>query len=248
MQDRYAGDIGDFGKLGLLRKLGCCELAIGVNWYLTPDESHNTDGCHVGYLHKNEFQVCDEVLWSTLGIMVSSGKRTVSDIEKAELLSAEHTRYYNRELDFSSLSKQERQSVREKWHADALDTLSNCDIVFVDPDNGLIVRSAEGTAKSNKFVLPSEVGDYYRQGSSVIYYQHKARRTDSFYTKQHNRLLSSEVFHGAFGLGLKFRTTSQRYYFFILQPQHKDIISSCVGDMLETSWGKHFINITNMLY
>ena len=37
MQNRYTGDIGDFGKLGLLRQLGRTGLSIGVNWYLTLD-------------------------------------------------------------------------------------------------------------------------------------------------------------------------------------------------------------------
>ena len=32
MQDRYAGDIGDYGKLGLLRKLSE-KFSIGTNWY-----------------------------------------------------------------------------------------------------------------------------------------------------------------------------------------------------------------------
>ena len=35
MQNRYAGDVGDFGKLGLLRQLTSTRLDIGVNWYWT---------------------------------------------------------------------------------------------------------------------------------------------------------------------------------------------------------------------
>ena len=51
MQDRYAGDIGDFMKFGLLRALADeSGLRLGVNWYLTGDESHNADGKHVTYL------------------------------------------------------------------------------------------------------------------------------------------------------------------------------------------------------
>lgn len=50
MQNRYVGDIGDFGKLGLLRQLSKTGLSVGVNWYLTPDETHNGDGRHIGYL------------------------------------------------------------------------------------------------------------------------------------------------------------------------------------------------------
>ena len=46
MQNRYAGDIGDYGKLGLLRSLSRTGLRIGVNWYLTPDEDRNGDGRH----------------------------------------------------------------------------------------------------------------------------------------------------------------------------------------------------------
>ena len=53
MQNRYVGDIGDFGKLGLLRALSSKGLSIGVNWYLTTDESHNGDGRHVDYLAKD---------------------------------------------------------------------------------------------------------------------------------------------------------------------------------------------------
>jgi hypothetical protein len=44
MQNRYAGDISDFGKLGLLRQLSKTGLSVGVNWYLTPDGTHNGDG------------------------------------------------------------------------------------------------------------------------------------------------------------------------------------------------------------
>lgn len=44
MQNRYAGDIGDFGKFGLLRALRGSGLSIGVNWYLVPDETRIGDG------------------------------------------------------------------------------------------------------------------------------------------------------------------------------------------------------------
>ena len=51
MQNRYTGDIGDFGKLGMLRALQAQDLTIGVNWYLAPDEDHNDDGKHTKYLN-----------------------------------------------------------------------------------------------------------------------------------------------------------------------------------------------------
>ena len=36
MQDRYAGDIGDYGKIGLLKCLQGHGFDIGVNWYRVP--------------------------------------------------------------------------------------------------------------------------------------------------------------------------------------------------------------------
>ena len=62
MQDRHARDIGNFSKLGLLRALEAGGLSIGLNWYLTPDETHNGDGRHVQYLDQDEYRSCDEGL------------------------------------------------------------------------------------------------------------------------------------------------------------------------------------------
>lgn len=59
MQNRYTADIGDYGKLGLLRCLEKTGLKIGVNWYLTPDEGHNEDGRFIQYAHDEAYQPYD---------------------------------------------------------------------------------------------------------------------------------------------------------------------------------------------
>lgn len=233
MQDRYTGDIGDFGKLGLLRQLASTGLSIGVNWYRTPDETHNSDGLHIGYLQKQEFCSCDPVLWSALGQIVSSGKREIAALEQCGVLDAT---YFGRLLDSSSGDKIARQAVRMDWHRQALQALHGCDIVFVDPDNGLMVPSADGTAKSNKFVLPYELAEYYNAGSSIIYYQHKARRPDEFYIDQHRQLVSSGAFPGATNIGLKFTKTSLRYYFCAIRPEHVKACAAHVQRMMQSPW------------
>ena len=80
MQNRYSGDIGDFSKLGLLRALLPSGLTIGINWYLVPDETHNSDGRHVKYLEKDTFMYCDRELWKELGQIVHTGKRNVKSL------------------------------------------------------------------------------------------------------------------------------------------------------------------------
>ena len=53
LQNRNAGDIGDFGKYGLLRSLARgTELSLGVCWYLHPDEDQRNDGGHTQYLQQ----------------------------------------------------------------------------------------------------------------------------------------------------------------------------------------------------
>ena len=81
MQDRYAGDVGDFLKLGLLRALtaGVDAPRLGVNWYRTADESHNADGKHIGYLepsnrHHRTLRACDPDLMARLDGVVRSDR------------------------------------------------------------------------------------------------------------------------------------------------------------------------------
>lgn len=240
MQNRYTGDIGDFGKLGLLRVLQASGLTVSVNWYLVPDENHNSDGRHVQYLENADYCQLDEPLWLELRRIVKSGQREVSALENENIINAV---FFSDPLVFAGKSKSERATIRKTWHEKALMTLSGTDVIFVDPDNGIVVPSALGTVKENKFVKLDELVDYYKQGSSVIYYQHKARRPDSFYVDQHKRLIEMIGLEKDAGLGLKFSKTSRRYYFFIIQPAHKEIIPVTVRKMLANGWNRCFEGI-----
>lgn len=74
----------------------------------------------------------------------------------------------------------------------------------------------------------------------------EARGEGETLARHRKQLLSSEAFRGATGFGIKFVTTSRRYYFFILLPRHRGIILSRIETMLETPWGHHFKNITDL--
>ena len=236
MQNRYTGDIGDFSKLGLLRRLRATGLTIGLNWYLVPDENHNDDGRHISYLKKEAFRALDPQLFDELKGIVEHEERVISAMEKPEILDVV---YYSEPLIFKD--RDDRTLIRMEWHEGALSSLGGLDIICLDPDNGLIVPSAVGTRKENKYAYPGEIFDYYEQGSSVICYQHKARKKDDFYQKRFADLINS--IPGADGLLLKFKTTSQRYYMFVLQPAHAAIVRKAVEEMLETEWNEHFERI-----
>src|SRR5262249_40298387 len=90
MQNRYVGDVGDFGKYALLRRLGGIgnerPLRLGVVWCLYPDENHNSDGRHVSYLESLEFTQLDAELASLLRKAVKSGRRSISVIRASGTL------------------------------------------------------------------------------------------------------------------------------------------------------------------
>jgi hypothetical protein len=81
VQNRYVGDIGDYVKLAILRAL-VPGRRLGVAWWLFPDESHNRDGRHVGYLERsNEWRRFDPTLFDGLKQIIERGERRVQALE-----------------------------------------------------------------------------------------------------------------------------------------------------------------------
>jgi hypothetical protein len=147
VQDRYAGDVGDFQKLGLLRALtqpdGSPTLRLGVCWYRTADEIHNADGKHIGYLQAatpkdRRLRECDPDLSDRLKTMLATGPRSVAALQAAGVLPA-NTLYFGTPLR-SGMTVIER----EAWHKNALNALAPAELVFLDPDNGLRAAGMPG--------------------------------------------------------------------------------------------------------
>jgi len=86
MQNRYVGDIGDYLKISILRNLSP-GYRLGVAWWLFPDESHNGDGRHVGYLMRpDRWRHFDPELFDALHRVVSSGQRNVRVLQALNLI------------------------------------------------------------------------------------------------------------------------------------------------------------------
>jgi len=188
MQDRQAGDVGDFLKFGLLRSLvaGDPALRLGVNWYRTPDESATADTRHVSYLNPANRQhqslhECDPDLMERLQVMVAQ-KRSLEALEASGVLPAGSIAY-RAELPYG-LSDEARRA----WHAAALDALRGADVVFVDPDNGVCTRTADSSA--SKFAFLDELADYAGRDQSLVVYQHADRTRWGFVDARVPRLLT----------------------------------------------------------
>ena len=130
---------------------------------------------------------------------------------------------------------------RLNWHSYALEMLKGADVVFLDPDNGLIVKSVgKASKRSNKYVLPGEIADYFARGKSVIFYNHRCREKESAYLRRFDQLRENETLKTACFAGVKFTRGTVRDYIFLLQPYHEVRIMECVDNMIQGPWGNHF--------
>jgi hypothetical protein len=224
MQNRYAGDIGDFIKLGLLRHLACpasaggAGLSVAFNWYLAPDEWHNRDGKHIAYLYPENrwhqsLRLCDPDLMERLARVVASD-RSVDALEASGALPPE-ARVHREMLD-----PVRGIAGRRTWHRRALEALGDNDIVFADPDNGL--RSTAAGAKLHKFALVRELADYAHRGQSLVVYHHADRSADSV-TQARRRLaeLAAGVGQSAVGAVIA-RRGSCRFFLVTASDAHRE--------------------------
>ena len=188
MQNRYVGDVGDFGKYGLLRFLtGAVDPGdrepnprLGVVWYLTPDEAGRGDGQHIGYLDRTpqnaaRFRACDPDLWETLHRLVRHERnaRCVHQVERAAILPAS---FYNPMLLFEPyMLRPMREELRRLWLAAARLAMADADLVFLDPGNGLAEPPKMHQKKGPKFTYAPDLREFWECGKSLVIYHHLGR-------------------------------------------------------------------------
>jgi len=263
MQNRYTADLGDFGKYGLLKAI--CQsqdedkepnLRLGVVWYLVPDEDHNDDGKHIKYLepyykNRNQFRNCDKDLYDSLVKIIQTKERNVSNIRKSNILS-NNTYFYEDFLTFNGLpsngvnARKKRIDHRMRWINKALISFEECDLIFVDPDNGLETKSTERHHKLGpKFVYYDELLPYLQRGQSLVIYHHLSRKGSAdeqinVRFKQINECL--DVYDCAFAL--RYHRGTSRVFFVIPSEHHRNMLFKRAKDFVQGPWSQHFTLIT----
>lgn len=172
MKNQYVGDIGDYGKYSLLRAFANAGVKVGVNWYLTEDDG-STDGKFTKYLENDDFSKYDKDVFDALKPIVKKKSKSVKDIQKSNILPG--AVYYPMLLKPIGPPK-ERVQQRKDWFEKSMETLSEADLIFMDPDNGLLESEDASKLGAEKFILPCEVEEYFSKGKNVVYYCHKGRR------------------------------------------------------------------------
>jgi len=236
MQDRYSGDIGDYGKFGLLRKLLKQGFRIGINWYKVDPQGYerNSEGSFKQndgkYRHYEEYSSCDSDLAMAL-MGIPDNARSISALQDLELING--ASYYDKSVPVDN-------GKRKEWFDASLKCLKEADIIFMDPDNGFEVKSVHnGTLRSIKYVYYKEVEAYLAAGKSVVIYSHRCRKKrEKYFTEILNNLvaLPNVVRENIFVV--TFNRFSVRDYFMIVQSKHRDMLEKAIIGMTSGIWKK----------
>ena len=229
MQDNYIGDIGDYGKYGLLREICAEAMSLSVNWYrVIPTKlGRQDDGKYISYLSMPQmYRAYDPVLFDSLhNIVMQEQDRRIERIEQERLFPAV---YFSKALCAD----------RKAWHCQALEQTQNTSVVFLDPDNGLeTVKMYQNGSATEKHVRWEELKDYYARGQNVILYQHRPQMTtkekciEGVMQFQRDYLLADHV------KLLEFPKYTNRFYFMFLHQNSKTAFDRVCCSMVQ-KWGK----------
>jgi hypothetical protein len=218
VKNQYFGDINDYRKYGLIRAiLSATKLRMLVAWMLTPDDK-STDGKFISYLDApTEWSRHDPELFNALrDALQPNGKRHVDLIEQTDLLP---------QAEYFSAIVPDAAVKRDEWFRVLSERARASELVFLDPDNGLEVKSRPyGNKASSKFLFWREVEALWSGGKSLLIYQHFVRENRVQYIQRK----LDELKAAAPGSTVEAFSTSHVVFLMALQPKHQQFHSDIV--------------------
>lgn len=259
MQDRFVGDIGDFGKYGLLRALTSIwdwesagplpeteRLSLGVVWYRNDVQEKNDDGKHTSYLTKpGIYKSCDPQLFECLKDIVDEKERELSSIKRTGILGKD-TAFYDAILPKDRIGRQD-------WVKDAVfhRTIHGKKIVFLDPDNGLATPKMETVlGYSTKHVYLKEIVPFLQRAQTVVIYHHlgrtglmEGRNCHALQMRDWAKRIAENLTLPDLPRVLWYRRGTARAFFILSARQHSAVIDARLARMLDGPWACHFTRL-----
>lgn len=130
------------------------------------------------------YEICDPALYEELQRIRRNPQLDIEMVQKANILPR-GTRFYHAPVPAwhgrvkSRQEQQERWKQRDAWHTLGRKELQSADLVFTDPDNGIIFseRKDPKTRKpSHKHSYWYELHSYLKTGKSLVAYHHLGRQ------------------------------------------------------------------------
>jgi len=164
MQKRRFGSIGDLVKLAFLRHLQEGR-HLAVCWYLTGQGANRPlPEKHFAYLKRpDEFRYLAPEIFDTLKSVVKGatlGSGYITAMEASGLLNG--ALFHHEQVP-------RRAALRKNWMASLVDSVSEADLIFLDPDNGI-----QGRRLTPRHVALAEIVALRRQDRALVTVQHQS--------------------------------------------------------------------------
>lgn len=237
MKNQYVGDINDYGKYGLLRFLAGKGIQIGINWYLTENDSTG-HGKYTDYLGDTSERYRDPELFDALCSIGIRKDKSVRMIQKADLIN--NAVFYDQVLNLHKpeMTPAGREIERRLWFNNSTLVFKQADLIFADPDNGMTTTKIARMKDSEKFVLPEEISVYYQSGKNVVYYCHKGRRNKEDWEKAKTEI--TKYIPGAKIAVLSYHRGSSPFYIFVIHPDQYVFYNTILDEFERTEWHSVF--------
>ncbi len=239
MQHHYVGDVGDFGKYGLLRAItgrrseAQPKLSLGVIWYLNHRQAIEYLDNPDGYLD------CDPCLFDKLAKIVSGESRREQPLDRVEASEVLGDRTLT---DYYRVPIPSGKEPRERWWKEAHEHLKACQVVFLDPDNSLKTSTRRGISAQHAYL--DEVEPLIARGQTAIIYQSYGRNEHAQQMAEWKSALVEELKLQFEPVILRFNPAVKppKIRAFIILPAkcHAALISERLDELLTGPWGKFF--------
>jgi len=158
MKNRFYGDKKDYFKYGLLDVLSTQYKSIGINWYLTDDRHGNPNhGKDIRYLSDGNWRHYNSGIYDKLQKRVHNNQKNVKYCAIDRVVEIKHE--FIEQLPDNE-GRIEYPKLRNAWHSEAKKELAACDLVFFDPDIGVIEQLPSGPIRASEYATIAEIKDY----------------------------------------------------------------------------------------
>ncbi|MDD3596151.1 hypothetical protein [Sulfuricurvum sp.] len=222
MQNRYTGDIGDFGKFLLLKHLFPHD-TITTIWYLYPDETHNTDGSHtVEEGNVRLYRNCH-----TLDPLMSELFNTIhqENLRHVELFETYPVLRNGRYFKESIVGKGDEY--RRGWleRALAFTEKNHSSVVCLDPDNGIEPASVAKLSyiKQSKYATYTEIEHFFvlECVQHLVIYQHFHRQCSHVAQMKEAKARFETLYQGrAVVTIIRHNPVQARFYILLSKPEY----------------------------
>jgi len=241
MQDRFVGDIGDFCKYGLLRKIFSKldspveDLKLGVIWCYH-NTSHNNSRTFV--CTPEEYKYLDEPLFNALRKLTQEDP-SIAEVQRSKILPTQI--YFD--MPISGISKRERVD----WITTAIEKTKEASVVFVDPDKGIATKKMTDedskkksplSKRSAEHVYIDELIRFVHAGKSLIIYQHLGQRNATAEENIENVSIRLKDELKRHIIAMRWHRIQGRAYFIVVHPDHTDKLCDKIRAFLDSPWGE----------